>query len=398
MQHQPRQPGEVPGKLQLADLRDGAVAGDRRHAALVEVMERLAIGWVVIALDHVFDHRGGVSGPLDRALSHPGYAGHEHQIADYEDVRMSLDGEIGFHDHPSGPVDFGSVGSLGDHLAQRAGRHAGRPNLARAFDAAFAAVLFLDGDAFVVDRGHHRVELNLDVHLFQPPLCLETQLWTHRRQHRGCGVEQDHPALTGRDGPKRACQGALGELDDLPSHLDAGRPSADDDERQAPLPFGMVGADLGGLERAQDAAAQLQRVVDGLHSGREGGEFVVAEVGLLCAGGHDEAVVRRHRGHVHQFRRDRLRFQVDRVDLAQQHPDVLLPAQDQPGGRGNVALGQDPGGHLIQQRLEQVGRCLGDQRDVDIRPFKRLGRIQAAESTTDDDHAMAPADGRGFTR
>lgn len=63
VQHQPRQPGEVPGKLQLADLRDGAVAGDRRHAALVEVMERLAIGWVVIALDHVFDHRGGVSGP-----------------------------------------------------------------------------------------------------------------------------------------------------------------------------------------------------------------------------------------------------------------------------------------------------------------------------------------------
>ena len=40
-----------------------------------------------------------------------------------------------------------------------------------------------------------------------------------------------------------------------------------------------------------------KRVVDGLHARREGGEVVVAEVGLLRAGGDDEAVERRHRLH-----------------------------------------------------------------------------------------------------
>ena len=40
-------------------------------------------------------------------------------------------------------------------------------------------------------------------------------------------------------------------------------------------------------------------------------------------------------------------LQVDPVDLAQQHPDVLLFTQDQPGGRGDLAFGQDPGGDLV---------------------------------------------------
>ena len=134
---------------------------------------------------------------LDRALRHPGHAGHRHQVTDDEDVRVALDGQVGLHDHPAGAVDLGAVGLLGDHLAQRAGLHAGRPHLAGAFDAPLGAVLLLDGDALVVDVGHHRVELDFDAHLLQPPLRLETQLRAHRRQHRGRGVEQDHPAVAG---------------------------------------------------------------------------------------------------------------------------------------------------------------------------------------------------------
>ena len=87
-------------------------------------------------------------------------------------------------------------------------------------------------------------------------------------------------------------QGALGEFGDLAGQLDAGRPGADHDEGQPAFALGVVGGDLGLLERAEDAAAQLERVIDGLHAGREGGEVVVAEVGLLRAGGDDEAVER----------------------------------------------------------------------------------------------------------
>ena len=61
----------------------------------------------------------------------------------------------------------------------------------------------------------------------------------------------------------------------------------------------VVGA-LGQLEGAEDAAAQLQRVVDGLHAGRELGELVVAEVGLAGAGGDDQRVVRGHGGPAEQ--------------------------------------------------------------------------------------------------
>ena len=122
----------------------------------------------------------------------------------------------------------------------------------------------------------------------------------------------------------------------------------------------------------------------------------MAKIGLLRAGGHDEAVVGRHRLHAHQVRRDRLRLQIDRADLTPQHPDVLLLPQDQPGGRGDVAFGQDPCRHLIQQWLEQMGGGLRDEGDVDVGPFERLGRIQAAESASDDGDAMALGDRRGL--
>ena len=122
------------------------------------------------------------------------------------------------------------------------------------------------------------------------------------------------------------------------------------------------------FERAEDATAQLQRVVDRLHAGRELGEVVVAEVRLAGAGGDDQAVVRRFVGVAEQLRDDGLARQVDVRDVAEQHLDVVLLAQDQPGGRSDLALGDDAGRHLVQQRLEQVVGGPGDQLDVDVGP------------------------------
>ncbi len=186
--------------------------------------------------------------------------------------------------------------------------------------------------------------------------------------------------------------------DDLARQLDAGGPGPDHHEGQAAFALGRIRGDLGGLERAQDAATQLQRVVDALHPGREGGVLVVAEVGLLGAGGHDQAVVGRHRFHAHQVGLDRLRGEVDGPDIAPQHPDVLLAAQDQPGGRRDVALGQDSGGHLIEQRLENVRGRFRDHGDVDVGALERLGRGQSAEAASDDDDTMARHACPFFTR
>ena len=88
-------------------------------------------------------------------------------------------------------------------------------------------------------------------------------------------------------------QGAVGQLGDLAGHLDPGRAGADDDEGQRPLGLGRRLRQLGQLEGAEDPAAQLERVVDGLHPRCVAGELVVAEPRLPRAGGDEEGVVGR---------------------------------------------------------------------------------------------------------
>ena len=178
--------------------------------------------------------------------------------------------------------------------------------------------LFLDGQAHVVDVGDHRVQLDLDAHLLQPALRLEPELGPHRRQHRGCGLDEDHPGLGRVDGPERPGQGPVRELGDLADDLDARRSGADHDEGQPACAFGLRRRHLGGLERAEDPAAQFERVVDGLHAGRERLEMVVAEVGLLRACGHDQAVERRDPLPVQQLGGDGFVLQVDPDDVAEQ--------------------------------------------------------------------------------
>ena len=94
--------------------------------------------------------------------------------------------------------------------------------------------------------------------------------------------------------------------------------------------------------------------------------MVVAEVGLTRAGRDDKTVVGRLVGVVEQLGDDALVGEVDVGDVAQQHLDIALPAQHHAGCRGDLALRQNPGGHLVQQRLEQVMSGPGDQFDVDV--------------------------------
>ena len=52
-------------------------------------------------------------------------------------------------------------------------------------------------------------------------------------------------------------------------HLDAGRPAADDDERQQRVRAGRIALPLRPLERQQHAAADVQRVLERFQSGRD---------------------------------------------------------------------------------------------------------------------------------
>src|SRR3954465_1609296 len=154
----------------------------------------------------------------------------------------------------------------------------------------------------------------------------------------------------GRGDPAEgAAQGPGGQLGDLAGHLHTGGAGADDDEGQQPVDLGLVGRQLGELERPEDPPAPLERVVDALHAGGELGEVVVAEVRLPGAGGDDQLVVGVHGAPAEDGGGDRPVGQVDVDDLAEHHPGVLLAAQDLPGGRGDLALAEDAGGHLVEQ-------------------------------------------------
>ena len=85
------------------------------------------------------------------------------------------------------------------------------------------------------------------------------------------------------------------ELGDLPGHLDAGRAGADDDEGEPAPPPLRVGLDLGGLERGEDAAADVERAGERLQLGRVRLPLVVAEVGVVRAAGDDQRVVAERR-------------------------------------------------------------------------------------------------------
>ena len=117
---------------------------------------------------------------------------------------------------------------------------------------------------------------------------------------------------------------------------------------------GRVGASSASSKAPKMRPAQLEGVVDALHARGVLGELVVAEVGLAGAGRDDQPVVRVTVSRPSTSRGDGPGGEVDVGDLAEHDPGVLLPAQDLAGRRGDLALGEDAGRHLVEQRLEQV--------------------------------------------
>ena len=218
---------------------------------------------------------------------------------------------------------------------------------------------------------------------------LGPEVVAERTQHRRCCVEQHDAGPRRVDRAEVAAQRAPGQLGDLASHLHPGRSRPDDDERHEALDLLGGAGQLGPLEGAEDATAQLERVVDRLHAGGVPREVVVAEVRLARTGGDEQRVVLDDGLAVQDPGGDRPGGEVDVGDVAEQNPGVVLPGQHLTGGRGDLALGEDACGHLVEQGLEQVVRGLGDQRDVDIGVLERLGAEQPTEPRADHDDAVA---------
>ena len=83
-------------------------------------------------------------------------------------------------------------------------------------------------------------------------------------------------------------------------------------------------------------------------------------------------------------------LEVEAGDLGELDPHVAGAPQDVAQRRRDLARRQDAGGHLVQQRLEEVVVAPIEQRDVDAAgwPRNRHGG-QPAEAASDDDDAVA---------
>ena len=166
-----------------------------------------------------------------------------------------------------------------------------------------------------------------------------------------------------------------------------------EDEGHPRLPLDRIGLALGGLERDQDPAPDLRRVVDGLEARRVRRPVLVPEVGVMGAGGDDQRVVG-HRAAVRQPDLALLGVDVDR--LAEEHGRVALLAEDRAQRLRDLARRQRAGRDLVQHRLEQVVVPSVDEGDVDevAGLAEVLGGVEAGEATADDDHAVRRRGGR----
>ena len=189
--------------------------------------------------------------------------------------------------------------------------------------------------------------------------------------------------------PEVAPQGAMRELGDLPGDLHPRGAAADDGEGEPGAAFGVVLGELGHLERAEDPGAQRQRVVDGLHRRRVQAELGMAEVRAADPDAEDQVVVgevARRDGVLHV---DGAGRQVEAGDLTELHGDVGVPLEHLAQWWRHGSGRQDPGGDLVEQRLEEVVVGALHHRDVDVGASEELRCEQPAEATADDEHSWS---------
>jgi len=171
-----------------------------------------------------------------------------------------------------------------------------------------------------------------------------------RRQHAGARLDEDHACHACIDDAVIARDDIDRQLLDGAGELNAGGPAADDDEGEMRGALGRIRFDFRRLERAQQARADEGRLLDGLHAGGEVAPVVVTEVVVDGARREHQVVV----ADGDAIGNDPSRREIDRLDLRQHHPRVLLIAQDGADRLGDIRRPEGRRRDLVEQGLKEM--------------------------------------------
>jgi hypothetical protein len=304
------------------------------------------------------------------------------QIADDEDLGMAVDGQVGLDGHSAATIRF-EPRRVGQSLAKGDCPDARAPKDRLGRDL-FGFAVVADGQPVGLDVLDARVEPNLDLERFEVAFGAGGKSRRERRQQTVFAFDQDDPGGRRVEGAELAHERAARDVSQRAGQFHAGRPAAHDDEREPRSPDGRVAFALGRFERREDTASDLGGVFDELESRRESSPLVVAEIEVIAAGGD-------HEGVVFEFavgKDEPSVFEIEVGRFGQEDLSVLLPFENGSQGRGDVGRRQAAGGHLVEQRLEQVEVAAVDQFDVDRFAAERLGGAKPAEAAADDHDAM----------
>ena len=245
---QPGTPCDETPQFQPADVGHRPETRDRGHAPLVEVAERLLLGF---ALEPGADLARAELGPLHGHLRHTRQVVERDHVAEHEHLGVTGQCQIRLDLHTTGTVHVRPA-LLSDLLAQRRGLHAGGPDHAARGDVFDASVAVADLHPRLVHGVHEPLQPHVDAHLRQLLLGLDRLVCTEAAQDVVAALDEDDAGLPRIDVPEVVLDGAPGEFDDLPGQLHPRGPRADDHKRHPRLHGVRIGFEFCHLEGPVD--------------------------------------------------------------------------------------------------------------------------------------------------
>ena len=210
--------------------------------------------------------------------------------------------------------------------------------------------LFTNANQAGLHARHHRPGADLDAKFSQLVFGLARQILRISSEHTWPAFQQDHATARRLNGAEVVHQCVASNASNRAREFHASWPAANYNKIQRLRRLTFQCSTLRNFIRQQHATADFECVFNRLQPGGVRLPFVVAEIRMGRASGHNEEIVADAEfAHVHL-----VRSQIEANCLAQQHVHIFVAVQDAADRRCNFARRQHCAGHLVQQRLKRV--------------------------------------------